>query len=762
MGPLVTLFDLGLVLVAAGIAVAAWRLARRSSARAEELRATGEKYRAVMGQLPDTAVLVFDRDLRYTMMEGDALESRGWRRDELIGKKITEVLPAGRGEQVIAAYREALAGHPSAFEWPSTRTAAVFRIEVRPLLRSRGGAIDRGLCIVRDVTAQHDMRVELESQRGFLAAALEQLSEPVVIADAEARITVVNAAARQMYRGDGTTADVDPLDWAARFGLGDESGNHSLGRLPLWRALQGETVRDDELAVTTADGALRRLLISAGPVVGHDGRRLGAVLAANDVTDRHAAEDALRASEERYRSVVQGMRDVVFQLDLRGRWTFLNEAWTRVTGHAVGDTLGRPCWEVVHPDDRATHSAAVEALMGGDSDDGRVTVRYLTADGAVRWLAGRAQLLRNGAGEPTAIAGVMEDVSDQVRGGHYEAAEHAVLAALATATDRDTGVGLVLEQLARNLEWDAAELWVRDGDHLVRDGVWHGSLVRDTPEVDAIRLEVGDGLPGQAWARRSPLWVPALETGFECPRSAAAVRAGLRSGLAVPVTRGRVVEGIILLFSTTERVAEKHLGRPLGAIAAHVAHFLERSRTDRDIAEHSADLAALSHVAHELASQTDLDAARAAICQATVDVSGAAIAALLEPEGDMLNCVAFAGPALDADAELPPLGQSRGARRALDSGTPLFVGDVQERPELVTPWVTLTDSRAVYWQPLMHEGRALGVLAIAWTEPRTEVSARIRELVRLLAADGSLAVTRARMLAELQRAARPGDAPVAG
>jgi PAS domain S-box-containing protein len=756
MGTHVTLVAVGALLVAVMVAVAAWRLARRAGARVEELQATGEKYRAVMAQLPDTAVLVFDRDLRYTLLEGDALEARGWRRDELIGRTVTDVLPAARGQQMVTAYREALAGRPSAFEWSSARSDAVFQIEVQPL--RRGGSIDRGLCIVRDVTAQHDMRVELERERGFLAAALEQLSEPVIIADAQGRITVVNAAARQMYRGEDATAELDPLDWAERFGLADESGSHSLGRLPLWRALQGETVRDDEFTVTGSDGILRRMVVSAGPVTGHDGRRLGAVLAANDVTERRAAEEALRASEERHRSVVQGMRDIVFQLDLRGRWTFLNDAWTRHTGHAVADTLGRPCWEVVHPDDRATHAAAVDALMKGGADDGRVTVRYLASDGGVRWIAGRARLLRDAVGEPTGIAGVMEDVTDQVRAGHYEAAERAVLAVLATASDPDNGVALVLESLARHLEWDAAELWVRDGDYLVRDGSWHGSLVNDAPEVQAIRLEVGEGLPGQAWALRSPLWVPVLERGVECPRSAAAVAAGLRSGLAVPVTRGRVVEGVIVLFSTAEQTADERLGRLLGGIGAHVAHFLERSRADRAIAEHSADLAALSQVAHELAAHTDLDAARTAICRATVDVSGAALAALLEPDGDVLNCVAFAGPALDG-VELPPLGISRGARRALDSGEPLFAGDVQRVPELVTPWVTLSGSRAVYWQPLMHEGRALGVLAIAWTEPRTEVSARIRELVRLLAADGSLAMTRARMLAELQRAA---GTPLAG
>jgi hypothetical protein len=312
-------------------------------------------------------------------------------------------------------------------------------------------------------------------------------------------------------------------------------------------------------------------------------------------------------------------------------------------------------------------------------------------------------------------------------------------------------VRTALEGLARNLEWDVAELWIRDGEHLRRDAAWQGALATGADAVGGIRLEVGDGLPGQVWALRSPVWVSDVTAGPTCPRLAAADAAGLSSALAFPVARGRDVHAVVVLLSAITRPEESRMERPLTAIGAHVAHFLERCRADRHIAEHAADLGALSRVAHLLASQTDLDSARRSICEAAVDVSGGSAALLLEADGDQLACTAHAGQVPDGDA-LTPRGHSLGARRAYAAGTPLFEPDLAAAPGMQSPWIEEIGVRAAYWQPLLHDGATVGVLAIGWNEPQAEVGDRLRELLHLLAADGSLAIARSRLLAELAAA----------
>src|SRR5258708_2168211 len=79
-----------------------------------------------------------------------------------------------------------------------------------------------------------------------------------------------------------------------------------------------------------------------------DGHQARMVLV-NDVTDREAAAEALVRSEEKYRSVIEQLQDVFFRIDADGKWSFLNQAWTKLTGNPVESSLGTPYLGYVHP-----------------------------------------------------------------------------------------------------------------------------------------------------------------------------------------------------------------------------------------------------------------------------------------------------------------------------------------------------------------------------------------------------------------------------
>jgi PAS domain S-box-containing protein len=416
----------------------------------------------------------------------------------------------------------------------------------------------------------------------------------VVVSDADGRL-------------QGTDGTVGPLDWPEHFGLRDADGRARLvpAEVPLFRALHGETVDGMELTVEGPGGELRRIIAAARPVRDDAGRTIGAVGTGVDVTDRRETEARLRASEERYRSVVESVNDTVFQTDLSGRWTFLNESWTRWTGIPVDDTLGRYAHEIVHPEDRTAHARAFTPLVAGEVDSVHLRHRYLTTDGVTRWAEVRASLARDSAGRPHGIAGVIEDITERHRTKQYEAAERAVVEVLAQSVDIEAGVAAILEELCRHLEWDLAELWTFDPEREVLHltDVWgEGRAGLESLEAAAVgeTFEVGDGLQGQAWARRTPLWASGLQEDPLFRRGAAAEAAGVRSALALPVMRGRDVLATILFFAREERDPDPALARLLETIGAHVAQFLERRRAERSLAERSTQVERLEQLLAEL------------------------------------------------------------------------------------------------------------------------------------------------------------------
>jgi len=575
---------LGVVAVAA--IVVAWRCA--SAARvAAEARA---RYETLAANLPDVSVMLYDHDLRFTMLEGSALQAHGWRRDEVEGRAITEVIPAGRRDELLVHCRAALGGKASSQDWTGLRGSAQYHLQHLPV-RDAGGAVTYGMLVVREVTEALRMERDLAAQRAYLHGVLQQLSDHVVACDADGRL---------QYFGAAEGADVDPLDWSSYFRLRRPDGRSPLPaeEVPLFRALHGEVVEGDELAVDLPDAGLRHVVSSARPVRDANGRIIGAVGTGIDLTDSRETQARLRASEERYRSVVESVGDTVFQTDLRGRWVFLNESWARWTGIPVQDVLGRYATEQVHPGDRAAHQRAFEALASGEVDSVHLRHRYLTAEGVTRWAEVRATLARDAGGQPLGAAGVIEDVTEGHRTQQYEAAEQAVVDVLAHSSDLEDGMATLLAALCRTLDWDLAELWTLDEElEVLRCTDAWGGRREGLEALEAGRagesFEVGDGLQGQAWARRVPIWASGLQEDPLFRRGDAAAAAGVRSALALPVSRAGEVLGTILFFSREEREPDPGLARLLQAIGAHLAQFLERRRAERALAERTAEVAEL-------------------------------------------------------------------------------------------------------------------------------------------------------------------------
>jgi two-component system cell cycle sensor histidine kinase/response regulator CckA len=86
-------------------------------------------------------------------------------------------------------------------------------------------------------------------------------------------------------------------------------------------------------------------------LVDRRGRPAGQVVLLHETTDRRRAEQDLRASEEKYRRVVDSIDQVIFGLDREGRFTYVSPAVERISGWRVSELLGMPFERFVHPED---------------------------------------------------------------------------------------------------------------------------------------------------------------------------------------------------------------------------------------------------------------------------------------------------------------------------------------------------------------------------------------------------------------------------
>ena len=161
----------------------------------------------------------------------------------------------------------------------------------------------------------------------------------------------------------------------------------------------------------TKSGAIRHVEISSYPLVFD--RVDARMVLVQDVTGRVAAEEALVRSEEKYRALIENLQDVFFRTDEQGLWSFLNPAWTRLTGHPVDTSVGTHFLSYVHPSDRAVLLDAFAPLAQGAAESTLVEVRYFLREGGYRWVEASTRAARDDGGRFVGTTGTLRDVTER-------------------------------------------------------------------------------------------------------------------------------------------------------------------------------------------------------------------------------------------------------------------------------------------------------------------------------------------------------------
>lgn len=131
------------------------------------------------------------------------------------------------------------------------------------------------------------------------------------------------------------------------------------------------------------------------------------------IAKRQQVEQTLQESEMKYRSVVDNIKEVIFQTDAKGLWTFLNPAWTEITGFSVEESLGTLFLNYVHPDDRQRNQQLFQPLLEIKKEYCRYETRCLIKQGGYRWIEVYASLTLDADGGIIGSSGTLNDISDR-------------------------------------------------------------------------------------------------------------------------------------------------------------------------------------------------------------------------------------------------------------------------------------------------------------------------------------------------------------
>ncbi|MEI7614002.1 MAG: PAS domain S-box protein [Betaproteobacteria bacterium] len=284
--------------------------------------------------------------------------------------------------------------------------------ELSDLARSFNGMTAK----LETLTYQLEVKVSertaaLSASEENLAITLRSIGDAVIATNSDGQVTQMNPTAERLS------------GWT----LADAMGHPLAEVFPIINAHTRQTVADpvqlvmahgqvvglaNHTVLLARDGQEYQIADSAAPVRNAAGNIVGVVLVFSDVTEKYRVDEALRNSEEQFRTLAALAPVGIYVADAKGDCQYANQRWCEMAGMDLSAALGQGWIQGLHPDDRDYVLRNWKQMV--DSEGGwALEYRFQTPDKKVTWVYALATPQRDEEGRIVKYLGVNLDITER-------------------------------------------------------------------------------------------------------------------------------------------------------------------------------------------------------------------------------------------------------------------------------------------------------------------------------------------------------------
>ena len=260
----------------------------------------------------------------------------------------------------------------------------------------------------RDITERKKAEKTLRESEEKYRRLFETLNEGIWRIDAQGYTTFVNPKMAEML---GYTVEEMTGEHLFAF-MDDKCVKEAKNKL---KKRQQGTTEQHEFTFRKKTGEPAYMLLNTSPVFDEQGNYAGALAGIADISERKKAEQALKESEEKYRTFVKNFQGIAYRGDIN-TWTplFFNGAVEQTTGYKEEDFIaGKPRWDqIIHPDD-LPNLPGKEEIASTPNYSVEREYRIIRKDGKIRWVRELIQNLNDEFDRPSIVQGAIYDITER-------------------------------------------------------------------------------------------------------------------------------------------------------------------------------------------------------------------------------------------------------------------------------------------------------------------------------------------------------------
>ncbi|MEE9913738.1 MAG: PAS domain S-box protein [Deltaproteobacteria bacterium] len=382
----------------------------RRAAAHEALRESEARYRSILENMQEA---YFELDLpgNFTFVNDATGSLIGYPAEELIGMNYRQLQSEAAAERTYQAFNEVYRTEKSAkgYDYEITgKNDKIIYIETSiALLKDESGKKIGFRGVLHDITERKRAEEALKKSEEMLRLITENMSDMIRVTDLQGNNLY---ASPSHYKGLGYTME----ERVGKSGLDiihPDDLEMIINKFSEGKA-SSRPVRV-EYRVRHVDGHYVWLDTVADLIRDACGNAATAIMSSRDISDKKMAEDALRKSEERYRTIIEQMVEGYFELDPAGHFTFVNDALCRLLGYSREELIGQNSDQYTDEDHIKTIHQIFRSMYRTGLPVNGMEYVYIRKDGMKAFAELSASLIRNAEGSPMGFRGISHDITDR-------------------------------------------------------------------------------------------------------------------------------------------------------------------------------------------------------------------------------------------------------------------------------------------------------------------------------------------------------------